>query len=110
MFGDLTELWNGSQYHRSNEYNAITCCVCWKKTCSRKMIFFCRVRSIRLSTVQLLVARGADCNLANNRGETATSIAEYLQPDQQQHFINALMRKYRSILLFTLLSIYPNRK
>jgi hypothetical protein len=41
-----------------------------------------------------LVAHGADRNIANNRGETAASIAESLQPDQQQNFINALVRTY----------------
>jgi ankyrin repeat protein len=56
------------------------------------LIFF-RVRSLKLSTVRLLVANGADPNIANNRGETATDIAEFVQADQQQNFINALLRK-----------------
>ncbi|CAF0833713.1 unnamed protein product [Rotaria sordida] len=50
------------------------------------------VRSLRLFTVRLLVANGADQNIANNRGETAFAIAEHLQPDQQQNFIDALIR------------------
>jgi hypothetical protein len=49
---------------------------------------------LKLSTVQILIAHGADQNIINNRGETAAAIAEYLQPDQQQNFINALARKY----------------
>lgn len=56
-------------------------------------IYF-RVRSLKLSTVQLLLANGADPNLQNNRGETAISIAEFLQPDQKQNFLNILLRKY----------------
>lgn len=46
---------------------------------------------MKLSTVQILVAHGADQNLANNRGETPLTIAEYLPIDQQQIFINALI-------------------
>lgn len=53
---------------------------------------------MKLSTVQLLLANGADPNITNNRGETARNIAEFIQPDQQQNFINALMRKF-SILI-----------
>jgi hypothetical protein len=41
-----------------------------------------------------LVSHGADLNLANNRGETAIGIAEYLPTDQKQSFINVLVRKY----------------
>jgi hypothetical protein len=48
---------------------------------------------LKLSTVRLLIANGADSNKVNNRGETPVAIAEYLQPDQQQNFINALARK-----------------
>ncbi|CAF4544182.1 unnamed protein product [Rotaria sp. Silwood1] len=50
------------------------------------------VRSLRLSTVRLLLAKGANQNIANNRGETAFAIAEHLQPDQKQNFIDALLR------------------
>ncbi|CAF2152711.1 unnamed protein product [Rotaria magnacalcarata] len=50
------------------------------------------VRSLKLATVRLLVVNGADQNIANNRGETAFAIAEHLQPDQQQNFIDALIR------------------
>ncbi len=53
-----------------------------------------RVRSLKLSTARLLVSHGADQNLANNRGETAMGLAEYLQADQKQSFITVLMRKY----------------
>ncbi|CAF4114841.1 unnamed protein product [Rotaria magnacalcarata] len=49
------------------------------------------VRSLKLATVRLLVVNGADQNIANNRGETAFAIAEHLQPDQQQNFIDALI-------------------
>jgi hypothetical protein len=56
--------------------------------------FFLRVRSLKLSTARLLVSHGADLNLANNRGETAIGIAEYLPTDQKQSFINVLVRKY----------------
>lgn len=63
---------------------------------------FSRVRSLKLSTTRILLANGADPNLANNRGETATSIAEFLQPDQQQDFLNILHRKYlNSYLIIT---------
>ena len=55
---------------------------------------FIRVRSLKLSTARLLVSRGANLNLANNRGETAMGIAEYLPVDQRQAFINVLTRKY----------------
>ena len=48
---------------------------------------------MKLSAVRLLIANGADPNKVNNRGETPISIAEYLQPDQQQNFIDALARK-----------------
>jgi hypothetical protein len=41
-----------------------------------------------------LVSHGADQNIANNRGETPLTLAEYLQPDQQQSFINVLTSKY----------------
>jgi len=58
------------------------------------LFFFLRVRSLKLSTARLLVSHGADPNLANNRGETAMSIAEYLQTDEKQSFINVLIRKY----------------
>ena len=51
------------------------------------------VRSLKLSTARLLVSYGADQNIANNRGETPIAIAEYLQPDQQQSFLNVLVRK-----------------
>ncbi|CAF4466895.1 unnamed protein product [Rotaria socialis] len=50
------------------------------------------VRSLKSSTVRLLVVNGADQNIANNRGETAFAIAEHLQPEQQQSFIDALIR------------------
>lgn len=50
---------------------------------------------MKLSTARLLVSHGADQNLANNRGETAMSIADYLQTDQKQSFINVLVRKYK---------------
>ena len=43
------------------------------------------------------MANGADQNIINNRGETALSIAEYLQPDQQQNFLNVLTSKYKFI-------------
>jgi hypothetical protein len=56
-------------------------------------VFF-RVRSLKLSTARLLASYGADQNMANNRGETPLSIAEYLQTDQKQSFINVLVRKY----------------
>ncbi|CAF5211184.1 unnamed protein product, partial [Rotaria magnacalcarata] len=49
------------------------------------------VRSLKLSTARLLISRGADKNLINNRGETPIVIAEYLQPDQRQSFINVLV-------------------
>ncbi|CAF0781501.1 unnamed protein product [Adineta ricciae] len=55
------------------------------------------VRAMKLSTVQILVAHGADQNLANNRGETALTIAEYLPVDQQQIFINALIETPQTI-------------
>jgi hypothetical protein len=42
------------------------------------------------------MASGADQNIANNRGETALALAESIQPDQQQNFINALTGKYIS--------------
>ncbi len=58
------------------------------------MFFFLRVRSLKLSTARILVSHGADPNLANNRGETPMSIAEYLQTDEKQSFINVLIRKY----------------
>lgn len=53
------------------------------------------VRSLRLSTARLLVSYGADSNIPNNRGETPTTIAEYLPIDQQQAFLNTLIRKWR---------------
>lgn len=49
---------------------------------------------MKLSTVRLLIANSADPNITNNRGETAINIAEYLQPDQKQDFINVLIRTY----------------
>jgi hypothetical protein len=58
------------------------------------LFFFLRVRSLKLSTARILVSHGADPNLANNRGETPMSIAEYLQTDEKQSFINVLIRKY----------------
>jgi hypothetical protein len=42
------------------------------------------------------MASGADQNIANNRGETALALAESIQPDPQQNFINALTGKYIS--------------
>jgi len=71
------------------------------------LIFF-RVRSLKLSTVRLLVANGADPNIENNRGETATDIAEFLQADQRQNFINALLRKdiFRIIKIFLCLFFF----
>lgn len=54
--------------------------------------FFCRVRSLKLSTARLLVSHGANQNLANNRGETPIGLAEYLQTDQRQSFVNVLIR------------------
>ena len=56
-------------------------------------LYLCRVRSLKLSTARLLVSHGANQNLANNRGETAIGLAEYLQPDQKQSFMNVLIRK-----------------
>ena len=53
----------------------------------------CRVRSLKLSTTRLLVSHGANQNLANNRGETPIGLAEYLQSDQRQSFVNILIRK-----------------
>ncbi|CAF0747035.1 unnamed protein product [Didymodactylos carnosus] len=53
------------------------------------------VRSLKMSTTQLLVAYGADINVANNRGETPLSIAEYLAPEQQQIFVNILQKTNR---------------
>jgi hypothetical protein len=53
-----------------------------------------RIQSLKLSTARLLVSHGADQNIANNRGETPLTLAEYLQPDQQQSFINVLTSKY----------------
>ncbi len=68
---------------------------------SRKCwFFFLRIRSLKLSTARLLVSRGADQNLANNRGETAIGLAEYLQADQKQAFMNVLVRKYHLQNLF----------
>ena len=49
---------------------------------------------MKLSTVRLLVANGANYTIANNRGETAIAIAQSLQPDQQENFLNALVRKF----------------
>ncbi|CAF3992242.1 unnamed protein product, partial [Adineta steineri] len=49
------------------------------------------VRSLKLSTVQLLIANGANQNIANNRYETALSIAEQIHPDQRQNFMNILV-------------------
>ena len=49
---------------------------------------------MKLSTSRLLVTYGADQNAANNRGETPMAIADYLQADQQQAFLNVLLRKY----------------
>lgn len=66
-----------------------------RKTFFKKLIFwFFRVRSLKLSTVRLLVTNGADQNIANNRGETAFAIAEQLPLNQQQTFMDALVRKY----------------
>ncbi|CAF1426534.1 unnamed protein product [Adineta steineri] len=48
------------------------------------------IRSLKLSTARLLVSHGADQNMTNNRGETPLGIAEYLQTDQKQSFINVL--------------------
>ncbi|CAF0885690.1 unnamed protein product [Adineta ricciae] len=48
------------------------------------------IRSLKLSTARLLISHGADQNFVNNRGETPTTIAEYLPPEQQQLFINIL--------------------
>ncbi|CAF1081799.1 unnamed protein product [Rotaria sordida] len=50
------------------------------------------VRSLKLSTARLLVSYGADPNMINNRGETPIGLAEYLQPDQKQLFINTLIQ------------------
>ena len=52
------------------------------------------VRSLKLSTARILIAHGADQNMANSLGETPMTIAEHLQPDQQQSFVNVLVRKY----------------
>lgn len=52
-----------------------------------------RVRSLKPTTARLLLGRGADQHVANNRGETPMTIAEYLQPDQQQIFISFLRSK-----------------
>ncbi|CAF1229518.1 unnamed protein product [Adineta steineri] len=49
------------------------------------------VRSLKLSTVQLLIANGANQNIANNRYETALSIAEQIHPDQRPNFMNILV-------------------
>ncbi len=71
--------------------------VYFQKTYQKKSFIFLllhRIRSLKLSTARLLVSHGADQNLANNRGETALGLAEYLQTDQKQSFINVLMRKY----------------
>ncbi|CAF2772833.1 unnamed protein product [Rotaria sp. Silwood2] len=65
------------------------------------------IRSLRLSTVRLLVAHGADQNIANNRGETAFAIAEHLQSDQQQNFMDALIRNAVSHIC-PLLRSHPN--
>ncbi|CAF0902320.1 unnamed protein product [Rotaria sordida] len=53
------------------------------------------VRSLKLSTARLLVSYGADPNMINNRGETPIGLAEYLQPDQKQLFINTLIHTSR---------------
>ena len=50
------------------------------------------IRSTRLSTVQFLLANGADPNIANNRGETAITIAKSLPSEHQENFLNALHR------------------
>ncbi len=98
MSRSITELWNGSKYNRSNENNTIACCVCEEKTVVywryKSFLFLFSVRSMKLSTVRLLIANSADPNIVNNRGETAVAIAEHLQSDQQQNFINALAGKY----------------
>jgi hypothetical protein len=44
-----------------------------------------------------LIAKGANQNIVNNRGETAMDIARLLQADQQQNFINVLLRKYKNL-------------
>jgi ankyrin repeat protein len=60
----------------------------------KSSLFLFSVRSMKLSTVRILIANSADPNIINNRGETAVAIAEHLQSDQQQNFINALAGKY----------------
>lgn len=66
---------------------------------SHTTAFLRRIRSLKLSTARLLVSHGADQNLANNRGETAIGLVEYLQADQKQSFVNVLSRK-SSVELF----------
>ncbi|CAF3717650.1 unnamed protein product [Rotaria sp. Silwood1] len=61
------------------------------------------VRSLKLSTARILLSYGADPNMINNRGETPIGIAEYLQPDQKQSFINVLLRKNKSIRVIVFL-------
>ena len=46
-----------------------------------------------------MISNGANLNRANNRGETAISIAKLLQSDQQQNFINALLGKHISSII-----------
>jgi len=76
------------------------------------LIYFLRVRSLKLSTARLLVSHGADLNLTNNRGETAIGIAEYLPIDQKQSFINVLVRKYnfKENVFFRKKDIYLKKK
>ena len=96
MFSSAIELWNESKYHRSNEYDTSARCVCDDKESNlseKSSWFLFSVRSLKLSTVRLLIANSADPNIANNRGETAAAIARYLPSDQQENFVNALARE-----------------
>ena len=96
MSEDLARRRYGSEHHRSHSHHSITRGVCrltcWPRHFARWISIF-SVRSLKLSTARLLVSYGADQNIANNRGETPITIAEYLQPDQQQSFLNILVRK-----------------